>query len=47
MNAFDFILILFSFVYAAAVTATLGLDPDLVRAKVIGGPKDDRLSAYL
>ena len=33
--------------YGAIVTASLGIDPDLVQKNVIESPKDDRFSAYL
>lgn len=33
--------------YAKAITATLGLDPDIVRSQVINAPKTDAFDAYL
>ena len=33
--------------YGAILTASLGIDPDLVQKSVLKYPKDDRFSAYL
>ncbi|MEJ0013610.1 MAG: DUF1501 domain-containing protein [Bauldia sp.] len=33
--------------YSAVLTATLGIDPDVVRRDVLNAPRDDRFEAYL